>query len=53
MQNYWTENSWELLKIVAKNAALKSGFHSTVVLENILKTSTMKIATGQFLTKAK
>jgi hypothetical protein len=31
MQNYWTENGWELLKIVAKNAALKSGFPSTVV----------------------
>lgn len=35
MQNHWTENGWQLLKIVAINAALKSGFESTA--EKVIK----------------
>lgn len=29
MQNYWTQDGWHLLKVVAFNAAIKSGFEST------------------------
>ncbi len=29
MQKNWSESGWELLKVVAFNAAMKSGFHSS------------------------